>query len=70
MGKDNVIAIEQPDTFVDDPIAEILRQGTRRPISQALEIELEIFINQHNDLRDQIGLQRIVRKRCLPERPI
>jgi hypothetical protein len=55
MSKDNVIAIKKPDTFVDDPISEILRQGARNLISQALEIELELFINQNRDLSDQMG---------------
>ncbi|KJS33048.1 MAG: transposase [Desulfatitalea sp. BRH_c12] len=70
MSKDNVIAIKKPDTFVDDPISEILRQGARSLISQALEIELELYINQYKDLRDQMGLQRIVRNGYLPERQI
>jgi putative transposase len=70
MSKDNVIAIKKPDTFVDDPITEILRQGARSLISQALEIELEIFMNQYKGLRDQMGLQRIVRNGYLPERQI
>lgn len=70
MSKDNVIAIKKPDTFVDDPISEILRQGARNLISQALEIELELFINQYKDLRDQMGLQRIVRNGYLPERQL
>ena len=30
MSKDNVIAIKTPETFVDDPITEILRQGARK----------------------------------------
>jgi putative transposase len=70
MSKDNVIAIKKPDTFVDDPISEILRQGARSLITQALEIEIENFINQYKDLRDQMGLQRIVRNGYLPERQI
>ena len=70
MSKDNVIAIKKPDTFVDDPISEILRQGARSLISQALEIELELYINQYKDLRDQMGLQRVVRNGYLPERQI
>jgi putative transposase len=70
MSKDNVFAIKRPDSFVDDPISEILRQGARSLISQALEIELGIFLNQYKDLRDQMGLQRIVRNGYLPERYI
>ena len=70
MSKDNVIALKTPDTFVDDPISEILRQGARSLLAQALETEIEIFLNQHRDLRDKMGLQRIVRNGHLPERNI
>jgi putative transposase len=35
-----------------------------------LEIEIEIFVNQYKELRDQMGLQRIVRNGYLPERQI
>jgi putative transposase len=70
MSKDNVIALKTPDTFVDDPISEILRQGARSLLAQALETEIEIFLNQHRDLRDYMGLQRIVRNGHLPERQI
>ena len=27
MSKDNVVAMKKPETFIDDPISEILRQG-------------------------------------------
>jgi len=58
MSKDNVIAIKKPDTFVDDPISEILRQGARSLITQALEIELEIFINQRPEGSDGASKDR------------
>ncbi len=70
MSKDNVIAIKTPETFVDDPITEILRQGARSLISQALEIEIENFLNQYKELKDQMGLQRVVRNGYLPGRQI
>ena len=70
MSKDNVIAIKKPDTFVDDPISEILRDGARSLLAQALEFEIEAFLNQYKDLRDHMGLQRIVRNGHLPERQI
>jgi putative transposase len=44
MSKDNVIALKKPDTFVDDPISEILRQGARSLLAQALETEIESFL--------------------------
>jgi transposase-like protein len=70
MSNDNVIELKKPDTFVDDPITDILRQGARKLLAQALETEIEIFISQYKDLTDQMGRQRIVRNGHLPEREI
>ena len=70
MNKDNVVAIKKPERFVDDPISDILRQGARDLLAHALEAEIEIFLNQYKDLRDETGLQRIVRNGYLPERQI
>jgi len=70
MSKDNVIEIKKPDTFVDDPISEILRQGARSLLAQALESEIKAFLNQYKELRDQLGHRRVVRNGYLPERQI
>jgi len=70
MSKDNVVAIKKPERFVDDPISDILRQGARDLLAHALETEIEIFLNQYKDLKDETGLQRIVRNGYLPERQI
>lgn len=70
MSKDNVVAINKPERFIDDPISDILRQGARNLLAQALETEIDIFLNQYKDLRDENGLQRIVRNGYLPERQI
>ena len=70
MSKDNVVAINKPETFIDDPLTEILRQGARSLLAHALETEIEIFLNQYKDLKDETGLQRIVRNGYLPERQI
>ena len=39
-------------------------------LAQALEAEIELFINQYADLRDELGRQRIVRNGYLPQREI
>lgn len=70
MSKDNVIEIKKPDTFIEDPITDILRQGARKLLAQALETEVEIFLNNYKDLTDELGHQRIVRNGYLPERTI
>jgi len=70
MSKDNVVEINKPERFINDPISNILREGARSLLAQALETEIDIFLNQYKDLRDENGLQRIVRNGYLPERRI
>jgi len=70
MSNDNVIELQKTTTFIDDPITEILRQGARKLLAQALETEIEVFINQYKELKDELGRQRIVRNGHLPERDI
>ncbi|MBW2613687.1 MAG: hypothetical protein JRE12_15200 [Deltaproteobacteria bacterium] len=47
MSNDNVIDLKKPEPFVDDPITDILRQGARKLLAQALETEIEIFLNNY-----------------------
>ena len=70
MSKDNVIDLKKPEPFIDDQITAIIRQGARTLLAQALEVEIELFINQYVDLKDEVGRQRIVRNGYLPEREI
>ena len=70
MSKDNVVEINKPERFINDPISDILREGARSLLAHALETEIDIFLNQYKDLRDENGLQRIVRNGYLPERRI
>jgi transposase-like protein len=39
-------------------------------LAQALETEIELFMNQYTDLKNELGRQRIVRNGYLPEREI
>ena len=61
MKKDNVTELKKPETFVDDPITDILRQGARKLLAEALEAEIESFLAMYADLRDNNGCQRIAR---------
>lgn len=61
MAEDNVISLKKPESFVDDQITEILRNGARKLLAQALEAEIDQFTSQYKDLRDESGHQRIVR---------
>ena len=46
MPKDNVIELKKLEPFIDDPITDILRSGARKLLAQALETEIEIFLQQ------------------------
>jgi transposase-like protein len=70
MNHDNVIDLKNPEPFVDDPITMLLRKGARKLLAQALETEIEIFLNQYKELKDNLGRQRIVRNGYRPEREI
>ena len=70
MAKDNLIDLKKPESFIDDPITDILRQGARRLLCAALEAEVEAFLKQYKDLSDGKGWQRVVRNGYLPERQI
>ena len=69
MPKDNVIQLKK-EPFIDDPITDILRSGARKLLAEALEAEIETFISQYRDLKDDRDHRRIVRNGHLPERDI
>ena len=61
MSKDNVIDLKKPETFVDDPITNVLRTGARKLLTEALEAEIDHFLIQYQDLRDDLARKRVVR---------
>ena len=70
MPKDNVIELKKPERFVDDPITNVLRTGARKLLTEALEAEIDHFLIQYQDLRDDLDRKRVVRNGYLPEREI
>jgi putative transposase len=70
MSKDNVVALKKPESIIVDQITEILHQGAKKLLAQALEAEIDHFISQYGGLKDDRGRQRIVRNGYLPERMI
>ena len=44
MTKDTVVAFRTPDGFSPDPLTDLLRQGARDLIAQAVEAELSAFL--------------------------
>ena len=70
MPKDNLIDLKKPEPFIDDPITDVLRQGARKLLAEALEAEIEGFLSQYAYLKDEQGRQRVTRNGHLPERNI
>jgi putative transposase len=69
VSNDNVLKLIQPGAF-DDQLTEILRQGARTLLAQAVEAEVADFLAEHAGLRTEDGRQRLVRHGHLPEREV
>jgi putative transposase len=65
----NVIKLAQPGTF-SDSLTEILRNGARALLTQAVETEVADFPGRYANLKTEAGHQRVVRHGHLPEREI
>jgi len=65
----NVFQLSQPGSFVD-PLTEVLRDGARALLAQAVEAEVAALLSCHADKLTADGRQRLVRHGHLPERKI
>jgi putative transposase len=65
----NVFRLSQPGTFAD-PLTEVLRNGARALLAQAVEAEVAALVSCHADKLTNDGRQRLVRHGHLPEREI
>jgi putative transposase len=72
MNTDNLIAFKPTEASVPfhDALSELVRQGARQIIAQAVEAELQEFLGHYQDLKDEQGRQAVVRNGYLPERTI
>ncbi|MGH6804487.1 MAG: IS256 family transposase [Methyloceanibacter sp.] len=69
MPNDNVVNLIQPGTFTDQ-LTEILRNGARALLVQAVEAEVADFLTKNADLKTENARKRVVRHGHLPEREI
>jgi len=69
MIQDSVLKLIQPGEF-PDPLTEVLRNGARALLAQAIDAEVAAFLGSHADKRAEDGRQRLVRHGHLPERDI
>ena len=69
MSNDNVIKLIQPG-ILTDRLTEVLRDGARALLTQAVEAEVSEFLAATADLKTDDGCRRVVRHGHLPERQI
>ena len=67
MTETNVFELTQPGTF-SDPLTEVLRNGARTLLGQAIEAEVAAWLSTHTDKLTDDGRRRLVRHGHLPER--
>jgi putative transposase len=53
-----------------DVLTEVLRDGARRMLAQAIEAEVAAWIDERSNLKDSAGRRQVVRNGYLPERTI
>jgi transposase-like protein len=69
MSKGNVVDFAGREEFAD-PLTELLRQGARELIHQAVEAELANFMAGFEERRLEDGRAGVVRNGCQPERSV
>lgn len=72
MNSDNLISLPASETTesFSDALSDLICRGARQIIAQAIEAELQDFLAQYRDHRDERGRQVVVRNGYLPERTI
>lgn len=69
MKENSVVQLAGRDE-IKDPLTELLRQGAKQLIHQAVEAEFQELLEQHSDSRTEDGRAGVVRNGYLPERKI
>lgn len=67
---DTVVELSNPAKPISDPLIELAREGARRMLSVALEVEVEGFLSQYGEHTLASGEKRFVRNGYLPSRTV
>jgi transposase-like protein len=63
-------ALAVPRSEVRDILTEVLRKGAQEMLTTAIEAEVEEYIQEFSDLRDENGRRMVVRNGYMPQREI
>ena len=69
MDKNNVIELERR-VIGTDPLTELLKEGARKLLAQAVESEVQELLAQYEGDRTECGHAAVVRNGYLPEREL
>ncbi len=64
-----IIAIK-PEQTPKDALTEVLRTGAQRMLAAALEAEVECYVSEFADVRDEAGHRLVVRNGHSPRREV
>ena len=70
MSEDTITHLPDPSRFARDAITDLIRDGARRLLQQAIEAELETLLTAHAGEQTEDGRARLVRHGHLPEREV
>ena len=70
MSEDTITQLPDPSGFTADPLTDVIRDGARKLLQQAVEAELETLLASHASERTKDGRARLVRHGHLPERDV
>ena len=68
MPESTITPLRDPSGFAPDPLTELVRNGARKLIEQAIETELAALLSAHAEEKTADGRARLVRHGHLPER--
>ena len=70
MNKFTAPGLELPAAISQDVLAEILHDGAHRLLSQAVEAEVDAWLESHKHMTDEQGRRQVVRNGHLPKRSL
>ncbi len=70
MSKDTMIEARKPEEGTRDNLTDLVREGAKRLIAEAVDAELSTMLAQFAHYQDQSGRRHVVRNGYLPEREI
>nr|CRH07224.1 Transposase [Candidatus Magnetococcus massalia] len=69
MNNDKIVGLKKPEEF-EDELTALLRGGARQLLAEAIEAEVEDFLEAFQDYKDSRGHRHVVRNGYLPEREV